>query len=45
MNNEYFRITCEGIGIYEYLKNIYGKMFLIQVKCGRILLNLIRLID
>ena len=20
MNNEYFRITCEGIGIYEYLK-------------------------
>ena len=21
MNKEYFRITCEGIGIYEYLKN------------------------
>ena len=20
MNKEYFRITCEGIGIYEYLK-------------------------
>lgn len=37
MNNEYFRITCEGIGIYEYLKNIY-------IKCEIILLNLIRLI-
>ncbi len=25
MNNEYFRITCEGIGIYEYLKKYLWK--------------------